>query len=48
MTHDNFEWKMVILDGKVNRKINLRHFKSKGGTDITNRSIWGNLRFGLK
>ena len=32
----NFGWKMIILDGKVNGRANLRHFKYIEGTDVIN------------
>ena len=36
VTHDNFGWKIATLDGQVNGMINLKRFKSIGGTDVTN------------
>ena len=36
VTHGNFGWKMVTLDGKVNGMTNLRRFKNIGGTNVIN------------
>ena len=36
VTHDNFRWKMTILDEKVNGMTNLRRFKCINETDVTN------------